>query len=97
MYISESLIVQLLTPIALGKHEFLWVKILNVHTGVNIVIVYFSVGDKQINNDWNESLWYKLNRIVNSIESSGEGIMITGDFIGHIRGRPASHKVKRRS
>lgn len=93
VYISESLTVQQLTPIELRKHEFLWSEILNVGVPVNIITVYFSVGGKQVNNDCNEGLWSELNRILNSVKSSGEGSLIIGHFNGHIRGKPAAHKV----
>lgn len=80
VYTYESLTVQHIAPMELGKHGFLWVKILNVDIPVNFVIVHFFVTDKQIINDWNECLCSELNKMVNFAIFSGEGILIMEDL-----------------
>lgn len=48
--------------------------------------------EPNINNDWNEHLWLELNRLVTSVKSSGDRILIIGNFNGHIEEKPAPLK-----
>lgn len=49
VHMSDRLVAQQITLMDLKKHEFSWVEIFKVGIPLNVVTVYSSVGDNQLN------------------------------------------------
>lgn len=83
-----------------GRHEFVWVKILNMPFPVNLLTCYFAAGVSKKDDDWNEELWESLQIATTSMQATEEGIMLVGDFNGWIPdtsdAKVSPSKIKRR-